>query len=201
MVQYFRVASRSKLADGEFINVGDFIQAFSDDEAEFGEVLSMFQFVAVTGNKQNGLTMIHVRWGFPLFMSPDEFKKHIPLDHRQFFNSNFESMACNVIKPFVFTSGAKDTKWENTDVLFLSEVKRLVFMHSLPHLKMPRAPVPRRGVLPTSISRLLFLNAILNAIVSFPREVYVDHILNDPYVKKIQEVDYVEMARHVHSRN
>ena len=97
-------------------------------------------------------------------------------------------------------SGAKDTKWENTDILFLSEVKRLVFMHLLPHLKMPRAPVPRRGVLPTSISRLLFrLNTI---IVSFPREVYVNHILNDPYVKKIQKVDYVEMARHgVHSRD
>ena len=192
---YLRLTSRCKLGDGEFIRVGDFIQAFPDDETEFGEVLSIFQYVSAEGgNQETGPILLHVRWGFHLYeLSPQQYKTHIPDSYRTHFNSNFNAMACNVIMPFVFTSGDKDFQWENTDILFINEVRRLVFMHTLPGLVLPRTPGPNP---PPSVSRLLFLNTI----VSFPREVYARLILDDPYVRNIQREDYVTKARDVPRR-
>ena len=96
---------------------------------------------------------------------------------------------------FVFTSGDKDFQWENTDILFINEVRRLVFMHTLPGLVLPRTP-PGPNLPPSVSRRLLFLNTI----VSFPREVYARLILEDPHVQNIQREDYVTKVRDVPRR-
>ena len=60
--------------------------------------------------------------------------------------------------------------YQDTDIMLLSSIKRLVYIYPIPHIHIPNR-------------ELFFINMV--ATFQKDREVYKKLIMSDPYVKKI----------------
>ena len=76
--------------------------------------------------------------------------------------------ALHVLQPIYFGNPAV---YQDTDIVLLSSIKRLVYIYPIPHIHIPAS------------RELFFINMV--ATFQKDREVYKKLIMSDPYVKKI----------------
>jgi hypothetical protein len=181
-----------------FVKRGTIVQVFDDDEPVYGQVLSILQVVPDVGTPKEEAPygcklatapfFLHLQWFEalnPLIDSPNNsqdrhtFNMLFPRDSRPYYTSEFNNMPRNVIEPFLLLRDV--SKWRNSDVVCAEDMKRVVYMHTLPNFDMP--PPPKDHAI---AGRLFFLNTV----VSLPWEVYTKRIMEDPYVRHILATDY-----------
>ena len=148
-----------------------FVQVFEDNEAEYGKVISIFQ-VKFDKKGSKPEIFLHVHWLDDINPHIDSvagtdnrrsYEKNFPRQVQAFYKTNFDNIPRTVLVPFVFRDL---TRWDGSNVVKATDVKRVVYMHPFANLPLPANVALRR---PQNKDGLLFLNTL----VSLPKQLHV----------------------------